>query len=164
MLRSLHSFPREQDGATLIEFALCITALLTVVFGIMDLSRALYTDHFVVMAARQATRYAIVRGADFSGTACTTVTTANCDATQANIINYVDSLAPAGTKIANLTIAASWPGTDGSGATCTNAVRVSNSYGCLVTVKVKYAYTFSLPFLPKNAMSLQSTSSMTISQ
>jgi Flp pilus assembly protein TadG len=160
----LKAFSHDQEGTSLVEFALCVAVILTMVFGIMDLSRALYTDHFVVTAARQGARYAIVRGSTFTGTTCATTSTASCAATTANIVSYVKSLAPAGTALANLTVAPSWPGTDGSGAVCTNAVKLVNSYGCLVQVKVIYSYSFSLPFLPKNLMALQSSSSMTIAQ
>ncbi len=158
------SFLNEESGTSLIEFTLCVTVLLTIVFGIMDMSRALYTEHFVVTAARQGARYAMVRGSTFTGTSCVSVSTANCAATQANVVAYVKSLAPAATSTANLTVTPIWPGTDGSGATCTNAVKASNGYGCLINVKVTYAYNFMLPFLPKNLMTLTSSASMTVAE
>jgi Flp pilus assembly protein TadG len=157
------SFASDESGSSLIEFTLCVTLILSVVFGIMDISRALYTDHFVASAARQGARFAMVRGSTFTA-ACTTPSTANCLATQSSVSNYVKSVATVGTSVTNLAVATTWPGLDGSGAPCTNAVKTAKSYGCIVTVRVTYTYHFIFPFLPTSAMALASTSSMTISQ
>jgi Flp pilus assembly protein TadG len=163
-LQKISALASDESATSLLEFTLCVTVILTAVFGIMDVSRALYTEHFVVNAARQGVRYAIVRGSNFTGTSCTTVSTANCAATQGNVVRYVKSLAPAGTSTANLTVTPTWPGTDGSGAVCVNAVRTANSSGCVANVNVTYSYSFMLPFLPANLMKLTSSASMTIAE
>jgi Flp pilus assembly protein TadG len=162
MKRLLLSFKRDERGTSLLEFTLCLTVMLMAVFAIMDVSRAIYMDHFVVTAARQGARYAAVRGAAYTGTSCATTSTVNCAANSANVIAFVKSLAPMGSSLTNLTVTPTWPGTDGSGAVCTNVVRTSNTFGCLVTVTVAYSYAFSLPFLPPKTVSLTSTSSQTI--
>jgi Flp pilus assembly protein TadG len=161
---AMRSFLLDEEGQSLIEFSLCVTVLLMLVFGIMDMSRALYTEHFIATAAHQGARYAIVRGATFAGTSCASTSTVNCAATQANVVSYVTSLVNSGISPSNMTVTARWPGTDGSGAACTNAVRVVNSAGCNINVTVNYSYSFILPYLPKNALALTSSSSMTISQ
>jgi hypothetical protein len=53
---------RSEHGAGLVEMALSIAVLLSLVLGIMELSLALYTFHFISEAARDGARYAIVRG------------------------------------------------------------------------------------------------------
>jgi Flp pilus assembly protein TadG len=161
---TFRSFTRDERGTSLLEFTLCIAVVLTTVFGIMDVSRAIYVDHYVVWSARQGSRYASVRGSAFAGKTCAAVTTSGCAATAANVTAYVKSLAPTGTSLSNLTVTSTWPGTDGSGAVCTNPLRTSNAAGCLVTVKVVYSYGFTLPFLPTGLMALTSSSAMTISQ
>jgi hypothetical protein len=56
-----------QRGSALVEQALVLTILLAVIFGIIDSGRALYTYHFVSQAAREATRWASVRGSTCVG-------------------------------------------------------------------------------------------------
>ncbi len=87
---------RDDRGSSLVEYAIVVPVLLTFLFGIMDFSRFLYTYHFISEVAREATRYAVVRGSSFSGTACASTATFACDATSANIQSYVRSLTPAG--------------------------------------------------------------------
>jgi Flp pilus assembly protein TadG len=52
----------DETGSSLVEFALSSTVLLMAIFGVLDCSCALYADHYVANAAREATRYAMVRG------------------------------------------------------------------------------------------------------
>jgi Flp pilus assembly protein TadG len=134
-----------------------------VIFGIMDMSRALYADHYVSEVSREATRYAMVRGSSWNNASCTNTSTFSCTATAANVTSFVQSITPMGLSPSNLTVNTTWPGTTASGADC-SAANVNNSPGCVVTVKVTYAYNFVLPFLPKSALSLTSTSSVVISQ
>ena len=47
----------------MVEFALALTVLLTLLFGIIDIGRALYAYNWLYNGARQATRWAMVRGA-----------------------------------------------------------------------------------------------------
>ena len=62
-----------ERGSALVEFAIASTVALTLIFGIVDFGRGLYTYHLVSNAARAGSRYAIVRGS-----ACTV---AGCPAT-----------------------------------------------------------------------------------
>src|SRR5262249_53550139 len=58
----LRSNPRgAQRGSSLVEQAVVLVILLTILFAIIDFGRALYTYHFVSNAAREATRWASVR-------------------------------------------------------------------------------------------------------
>lgn len=158
---------RDDRGSSLVEYAIVVPVLLTFLFGIMDFSRFLYTYHFISEVAREATRYAVVRGSSFSGTACASTATFACDATSANIQSYVRSLTPPGINASSVLATATWPGAAPTGAsgTCSTA-NGNNSPGCLVQVVVSYPYKFMLPFLPSSASTwtVSSTSAMVILQ
>lgn len=154
-------FRDDDSGSGVLEFALAAIVLLTIIFGVMDASRAMYADHYVSNAAREATRYAMVRGQDFSGTACATAASYSCMATSADITNFVNSITPLGFTANNLSVASSWSGTALNGSVCTAS---NPAQGCVVNVQVSYTFNFVLPFLPKNSMVLSSTSGVTVLQ
>ena len=137
---------RDEEGAALVEFALGSIVVFMSMFGLFALCGALYSYVFVADAARQASRYAIVRGS-----AC--VGFANCSITSAQINTYVQQMNYPGINAANLAASASWPsGTKGPGDT--------------VQVTVTYNLPLSIPFWSKSwsTLHLSSTSQMTISQ
>jgi Flp pilus assembly protein TadG len=160
----LTRFADEENGSSVIEFTLSVTVLLMLLFGIVDLSRALYIDHFVSGAAREGARYAMVRGSSFNNVTCSTPSTTACTATQAAVTSYVQSLAPIGVSTANLTVQTTWPGTSPSGSNCISAVTPSNGPGCTVKVVVTDAFTFAVPYLPTAGLNLSSSSTVAISQ
>ncbi len=85
----------EDSGGTLVETALSIFLLLTFMFGLMEGALAIYSYHFISNAAREGTRYAIVRGSSWSTTSttpCSATVTAGCTATAAQIETYVTNL------------------------------------------------------------------------
>jgi len=158
---------RSDRGSSLAEYAIVLPVLLTFLFGIMDFSRFLYTYHFISEVAREGTRYAVVRGSSFNGTACASTSTFACAATAANVQTYVQSLTPPGITASSLSVATTWPGTAPAGAaTACNATNGNNSPGCLVQVAVSYPYKFMLPFLPKSSSTwtVASTSVMVVAQ
>jgi len=57
MLRRLAS---SRDGSVILETALMLTILLIMMFGIIDLGRALFTANNLVSAAREGARYAAI--------------------------------------------------------------------------------------------------------
>ena len=154
-----------QRGSTLVEFAFAMTILLSLMMGIIEFGRFLYTYHFLSDVARDGTRYASVRGHTFAGASCTSTRPYACDATQANVTTYVQSLTPPGITATSLTVTTTWPGTnpDGTTAGCTTN---TNSPGCYVEVQVSYPYKFVFPFLPSSATTwtISSTSEIVISQ
>jgi Flp pilus assembly protein TadG len=158
----LRLFVNGEAGSSLIEFALSISLLLTVVFGIMGLSLAAYADHFVALAAQAATRYAAVRGSTWTGT-CASATAASCIATTGTVQSYVQSITPGGVTYSNVTVQTTWPGTTPAGAPCFE-VSGANSPGCMVKVTVKYSFSFLLPFMPTGVMNLSSTGALPIAQ
>jgi Flp pilus assembly protein TadG len=154
---------REECGSELVEFALCGSLLLTILFGLMGCSLALYSYHYCAQMAREATRYASVRGSTWTGTTCATTTTYACAATAANITSFVTSITPLGFTAANLSVATTWPGKTATGAVC-NTANGTNSPGCIVTVKVTYTFSYSMPFMSQTPLTLSSTSNLIITQ
>jgi Flp pilus assembly protein TadG len=156
-------FLREECGGTIVEFAISAVLLFASFFGIMDFARALYAYHFVSYAAQEGSRYAMVRGNDWSG-ACASATSYGCTASSANITSYVQGLATMGISSGNITATPSWPqlNADDSSSGC-STTPTQNSQGCLVKVKVSYAFHFIMPFLPLSAMNMTATSEQPIS-
>ena len=171
-------------GSNEVEFALVLTFILgPMLFGIMDMSRALFAYHFVSEAAREACRYAMVRGSTWSGKgACASTTAYECDATAANITSYVQGTVPMGIRVSSastyatcpaaapstagqLSVCTQWPGTYPGTGTC-SSTSPGNNPGCYVEVQVQYLFKFTLPFISKNlsTINLQSTSEMVIQQ
>ncbi|MGH9394779.1 MAG: TadE/TadG family type IV pilus assembly protein [Terriglobales bacterium] len=151
-MRRRVQFPgsRRQDwrqrsaGTSMVEFALSVSVFLTVLFGIMQLSLAMFTYHFVAGAARQAARYAMVRGAECSGWATA------CPAAASDIQSYVESITPGGINPAALTVTTTW--------------LPDNTPGSEVQVTVQYAYGLDIPFVPASLWHLSSNAQMVISQ
>ena len=154
---------REDSGSESVEFALSVCVWVAAVFAIMYGSFALYAAHFVGNAAAEATRYAIVRGSTWSGTSCTNASTLECSATSTDVSNFVISTLPPGLSTSNLSVSASWPGTNSDGNSC-DAEDGTNSPNCIVDVQVSYSFSFPLPFLTQHTIPLNSTAEMTISQ
>jgi Flp pilus assembly protein TadG len=157
-----------EQGSVLIEFGLVVLLLLLLMFGIIDFARALYAYHFVANAAREGTRYSIVRGSSFQGTSCGS-SAAECDATSSDVQSYVQGLATGiGISASSLVVNTTWLGTGPSGSDeanggCDMSNGNSNNPGCLVQVQVQYPFNFILPFMPTRTCPLQITSSQTIS-
>jgi Flp pilus assembly protein TadG len=143
-------------GSTLAEFALLLPLLFALIFGIIDFGRALYSYHFVSNAARDATRWASVRGRDCSGLS-------NCSAQAADVSAYVASIAPMGIDASpsRLSVDTTWVAPPNNLAICTVFPKHP---GCAVKVQVKYRFKFILPFLPTSGYQMTSTSEMIISQ
>ncbi len=156
-------FLAEESGSSLIEFGVSITLLLLIIFGVMDCSRALYAYHFVSNAARDATRYAMVRGSSWNNASCTSAFSASCTAGSTDVTNYVKAMTPMGFSANQLLVNTTWPGTTVKGTDC-SATNVNNTPGCVVNVQVSYTFNFVLPFLPKNSLLLSSTSKVVIAQ
>jgi Flp pilus assembly protein TadG len=58
---------QNEEGSALVEFALSSVVLFMTLFGLMASCTALYSYLFVAEAAREASRYAIVRGDSCTG-------------------------------------------------------------------------------------------------
>jgi Flp pilus assembly protein TadG len=160
--RSGH-FGKEESGSILVDFAVSISVVMMVTFGVLDCSRAVYIDHFLATAARSATRYAMVRGSSFSGAACSTPSTSNCTAIAVDVTNYVKSILDTGVGTTALTVSTTWPGTTPTGVAC-DTTDGNDSPGCVVSVQINYAFGVVLPFMPANTFVLTSSSAVAIAQ
>ncbi len=59
---ALRHLLKTDAGSGLVEYAIVFTIFMTMLLGIADFGRALYGYHYASSAARDATRYASVRG------------------------------------------------------------------------------------------------------
>lgn len=157
---------KRNEGETLVEMAISTAIVMMLLFGVFDFSLYFYTYHFVSDAAREATRYAIVRG-----NMCKTQTPnqTNCPATQDEIASYVQGLGYPGIDPSRLSLSATWnTGSMQSNGheTWTNCGTsdTCKSPGNQVQVTVVYTFPLSVPFLNLQSMNVKSTSSMVISQ
>ena len=154
---------RQDEGSSMVEMALASTIFLAMLIGAFQASTALYTMNFVADAAREASRYAMVRGS----TSCTnTPSLTNCNVTASQIQTYVRGLNYPGIKPGKLTTATSWSTASGTmpttWTTCSSGT--CNVPGNQVKVVATYAYPLNVPFAPHLTVNLTSTSRMVISQ
>jgi len=148
---------REDSGSALVEFAVCATILFSLTFGILTSCLALYSYHFISHAAREGTRYAIVRGSNCSTNGNFTT---DCPiATSAAVQTYVRSLTLPGVPASFLTATTTWSvnGTSWS-STPTNF----NAPGDIVKVTVNYSLPVAVPFVSTRTLSMTSTAQMII--
>ncbi len=124
-------------GQTYVEFAFVAGITVTVLFLIMNLCLALYAYSFVSYAAREGSRYAAVHGAS------------NPSPAQASDVTNVVSREAYGLNLDNLSVNTSWS--------------PDNEPGSVVSVRVKYAFSFMVPFIYLSPVNLSSSSQMMIS-
>jgi Flp pilus assembly protein TadG len=141
-----------ENGNNLVEYALVFLLFISMLLGIIDFSRVLYSYHFLSNAARDATRWAAVRGST-----CAIDGSCAAPASQADIQNYVTNITPPGVDRSKLTTTPSWPGTGPITCSTTN-----NAPGCPVDVQVSYNFTFVVPFIRSTPLTLSSSSEMII--
>lgn len=159
---------RRDNGSAMVEMAFACTVLVAFMFGICQTTLALYYGHFCSDAARQATRYAMVRGS----TSCTnTPNLTNCNATGDQIKTWVRGLGYPAVVSTNVSVTTSWytasttepaKGSTTTWALCTTGT--CNKPGNLVKVVVGYPVAYSVPFGPTLSLNLTSTSQLLISQ
>jgi len=156
-----------EDGASLVEMALASLILIPVLFGIIQLSIGLYCYHYAADAAREATRWAIVRGANcnalFGASYCSPTGTSGTGATSNDIAQYVKSLGyPYSAAVTTTTQWCANGGPPAAWTTC--SATKANIVGNQVQVTVTYSYPLVIPFIKSNTINLGSTASMTIVQ
>ncbi len=62
MRRTAGMFHAAEGAQSVVEFAFVIPIVLLVIFGLIDVSRAVWQENALAYAAREGTRYAIVHG------------------------------------------------------------------------------------------------------
>jgi Flp pilus assembly protein TadG len=155
-----------QRGASMVEFAISASALMLIMFGILEFGRVMYTYHTVSNAARLASRWAMVRGAN-----CSLLD--HCNATSADVQSFVIANVPmvdsssttaAGCSQAGLCASATWSTSTDPSVDCTATDPSGNNVpGHLVCVTVTYPFNFAIPFVSNTPLTLSSTSKMVIS-
>ena len=157
---------REKDGAQLVETALTMGILMTMLIGLFQITLAVYSYHYVSDAAREATRWAIVRGSNCVGLTA-------CGAANSDIQSYVQNLGYPGITAANLTTTTTWYTATMNTAVTPNTVVLTscgtspggcNYPGNQVRVQVTYNFPVNIPFVPASTLALTSNSAMIISQ
>lgn len=154
---------RDEEGANAVEMAVSSLVLLTMLIGVCQMSLGLYAYQYCSDAARQATRYAMVRGS----TSCTnTPNLSNCNATVSEIVSFVQGLGYKGITSTKVNVTPQWcvasTTTPTTWSSCSNTT--SNAPGNLVQVTVAYPVSFHVPFAPQLSLNLSSTSQMVVSQ
>ena len=156
-----HHRLHDEEGQSIVETAMSLIMLLTFMFAVFEVGMALYSYHFISEAAREGTRYAIVRGSSL-GANCTAPGPPTCIAQIADIQTYVEYLGFPGINPAKMTVTPSWSAYP-TGASCTPSASCNNP-GNLVTVKVQYSFPLNVPFVPAHIFTLTSQSAMIIAQ
>jgi Flp pilus assembly protein TadG len=151
-----------EDGNDLIEYALVFMFFMSMVLGIVEFSRALYTYHFLSNVAREATRYASVRGSTCNDdSSCSAATPDAGPAAPGNTVvqDYVATIVPTGIDSGKVTVQPNWPVQPNSPTICNT---INNAPGCTVEVQVSYQFTFVVPFILSTPLPLSSSSEMII--
>lgn len=155
---------REDKGSVVVETALSTIVLFGLILGSMEMFLALYSYHYVSYAAREASRWAMVRGSqcpNYTSYSSTMV----CGAKQGDIQSYVQGLNFPGINPNNITVTASWSLPSASTPTTwTSCANQCNDPGNLVVVNVTYAFPLNLPFFQSTTLNMSSTSSMVITE
>jgi Flp pilus assembly protein TadG len=152
-----------QEGAALVETAFASTVFLAFLFGIFQMSQALYISSYLSNASRQASRYAMVRGS----TSCTNTSgLSNCNlTTNAQIQSYVQGLGYPGITNKNVTATITFlSASSTTPTTWTVCATACNEPGNLVKVVVSYTFRIHIPFSYTATPAMTSTSQMVISQ
>lgn len=164
-----------ERGASLVEYGLVVSMFLLLLFGIGGFGHAIYVYHHLNNAAKEATRYAAVRGSTCSGdNSCLASNSALGTAgptTQADVTQFVKNITPTGVDPTKLTVTvcgvsdtAACPAS--SPEVCTSAVgtlpATANYPGCTVQVQVQYAYNFIFPLIRTTVLNMSSSSDLVI--
>jgi Flp pilus assembly protein TadG len=158
LLRGMRQI-RSEEGANLVEFAISAAVFFAILIGAFEFSWAAYAYHYVSDAAREATRYAIVRGSDCVGMP-------DCDITDPQIDTWVKNLGYPGITPGSLKATTTWLAKTptSTGMTWVACAGQCNAPGNAVNVVVTYTFPLSIPFWQNTDLTLSSSSQMVISQ
>lgn len=165
---------KNDQAAALVETAIASMIFFAVLLGVFQFALGFYIYHYSSNAARQASRYAIVRGSECSANLPAATSSFHCNASEADITAYVKGLGYPGVDAAhNLDVTVnSCAGslhTDANGnptttwAPCIRGTS-NNDPGDQVKVTVTYAFPLVVPFWKAQSVGISSTSSMVYSQ
>jgi Flp pilus assembly protein TadG len=165
---------QRRNGQALVEFALVIPIFILVLFGLIDMGRAVYANHTLAQATREAARLAATQaywvGNPSAETTCNTAAGPVCPADVAALKANVDAAAnrmavglgalPPAQIFIQCNASTSTPPTGSwTGSTCS-----SRSAGSLVSVRIAYTHTMITPIVGQiaNNLSLSASTTMVI--
>jgi TadE-like protein len=170
-----------QRGTSLVEVAVSLAVYLSLMFGVIEFSMAVYAYNFVSDAAREATRYAVIRG---ENSCVPNPGFPNCNLQPGSItsttnpqnnpvLEYIDSLRYPGLNPSNLSAAVTWwvaqqneNGNTSWTIQCAGSVDLHgnpcNAEGNAVKVVVTYRFPLSIPWMKPTIARVSSTSQMVI--
>ncbi len=139
--------PGREEGSTLIEFAVTLPVMFMLLFMFMELCLIFYTHDMISEVAREGSRYAMVRGGS-----CPNSTTPTCKVGATAVNAYVNGIG--------------WPNLGGGTMTVNTQYSdpTNEAVGSTVTVTVTYVFNITMPFVPRSAITMTSTSMMYIIQ
>lgn len=174
---------RREQGSSLVEMALSVSILIVLLLGFVQFSLAVYAYNMVSEAAREATRYAAIRGTKSCDYATSTFPDCNLGPDSSGTANATTALQnyiknrnfPLS---GNVQVVANWLSPTGGNpnqwtATCSTAIDnntgpligdACNFPGHAVQVQVTVAYPLTIPFWGSRSLNLTSTSQMVISE
>ena len=135
-MNTLRRFARAEDqGQSLVEFALVLPVLLLIITGLFDVARATWQENTLAYAAREGTRYAIVHG---SASVDGTVVHPGSDQP------VVDVVRAAAVGVPNVAVVVTWPDGNCYDRNCRVAVDATAPF---VPIPSRYLLgdTFQLP-------------------
>jgi Flp pilus assembly protein TadG len=136
----------EDDGQSMVEFAVTLPVLFTLIFCFMEMCLAFYTHNMISELAREGTRYAMVRGSS-----CLTSSSSSCQATASQVNTFVSGIGFPNLGGGTISPVTTYP--DGNAA-----------IGSRVQISITYVFPITMPFVPTNSISMSSTSVATIIQ
>lgn len=141
-----------EEGSALVEFAISISALILLLFGVIEFSLAFYGFHFTAEAAKEVARYASVRGSN----ACSTA--------NANLADYCLTGAADNTRVTALVAVMGYPGINSGNTSAELSLPDGdNAIGHNVKVDVYYTFPISVPFWRATQFQMHSSAQMVIS-
>lgn len=139
---------RGEHGQALVEFSLVSIVFFLMVFGMVDVGRAVWNYNTLAQATREGARYAIVHGSDSSDPSGPGGDHYTAPDTDAMITQQVEKFG-GGLNPSQLTVQSEWP--DGS-----------NYSGSHVTVTSEYEFQPIFDFLGVVSFTMTSSSTMRI--
>lgn len=134
------------DGASLVEFAVSFSLFMTLIFVLMETCIAFYTYGMISDCAREATRWAIVRGST-----CVTSASTSCTATTTTVSSHATGMG--------------FPNPGGGTINATTTYPDGNEApGSRVKVAISYTFPIRIPFVPQTSLALSTASEMYILQ
>jgi TadE-like protein len=169
------------DGASLVETAVSLSVYLMLLIAVIEVLLELYSYHFVSDAAREATRFAVIRGANSCypnpafpncnlGPASITSTT---NPNRNPVLQFIDSFRYPGLSPKSLSADVTWwisrqnaNGNTSWTTQCSGPVdakgNACNAEGNAVRVVVTYNFPLTLPWIRAPLARVSSTSQMVI--